>query len=399
MAAQLLEFALDRDEHRVVRVGERFDAFGDQLFGDVVQGDLLLRERFDHGASAVDLLEDRVGDDDAVVEQRFERVRRDRVDGILRDERLDVHQLRIRRVLGRGRGPERALHVRALDAQRGESVAFEQLLEALIGQFGAGDRGFAEQVLDVFAAVDLGLQLLVDGGVDARDEDRGDRRDPIDRLAARGALFQSFDVGVGGRFVPVDREQQGDVDVDAGCDRGLDRGDAFPRSRDLDHHVGPIDRLPKTLRRGDRSLGVASKVRRDFERDVAVQRVRRLVDRREEVARAAHGGRVALVHQRAQLLVVVGPGPDRLLEDRRIRGHPAQTEVDEPLQLARSEHAAPDVVEPDALADGRKFSKLIAHVVLFPQTFASRPEATSATCSGVKPNSLAMAAAGADAPK
>ena len=115
--AQLVELAANRVEHGLERVGERLHAVGDEPFGDVVERDLGLGQRVDGGLGRVDVLLDGVGLDGRVVEDRFERVGRHGVDRVLADQRLDVHQVGVGRVLDRGRGPERALDVRAALAQ------------------------------------------------------------------------------------------------------------------------------------------------------------------------------------------------------------------------------------------------------------------------------------------
>ena len=65
--------------------------------------------------------------------------------------------------------------------------------------------------------------------------------------------------------------------------------------------------------------------------------------------------------ERAQLVVVVGAAADRFFEDRRVRGHSAKPGVDEASQFAGGEHAATDVVEPDALSGGGELFELIGH--------------------------------------
>ena len=64
-------------------------------------------------------------------------------------------------------------------------------------------------------------------------------------------------------------------------------GHAFRGAGDLDHQVRPVDVGPQPLRRVDRPLRVVREVRRDFERDVAVEPLRLFPDRMEQVAGAA----------------------------------------------------------------------------------------------------------------
>ena len=65
-----------------------------------------------------------------------------------------------------------------------------------------------------------------------------------------------------------------------------------------------------------------------------------------------------LADERFELRVVIVAAADRLLEDRRVRGHSPQSGIDEAPEFARGEHPAPDVVEPDALPDSIEFFEL-----------------------------------------
>ena len=69
----------------------------------------------------------------------------------------------------------------------GERVAVEDLLELLVGELEICDSGLAKQRLELFAFAYAVLQKLVDGGVDAADEDRVDRTDCVDRFALGNA--------------------------------------------------------------------------------------------------------------------------------------------------------------------------------------------------------------------
>ena len=96
------------------------------------------------------------------------------------------------------------------------------------------------------------------------------------------------------------------------------------------------------------------------------------------------------VAQLADLLVVVLRAEDRLLEDRRVRGHAAQRVLaHEPLQLTARDQAALDLVEPDARAGrGQRGEPLVrlrpdAHAVAPSRSRTARPRA--ATFSAVKP--------------
>ena len=102
----------------------------------------------------------------------------------------------------------------------------------------------------------------------------------------------------------------------------------------------------------------------------------------------------------AELLVVVGAGADRLLEDRRVGGEAADAAVDPRGELAAGEPAPAEVVEPRALPErraGRAGGRACAHSK--PSRSRSRARARSATCSGVNPSSASTRSPGAEAPK
>jgi hypothetical protein len=70
--------------------------------------------------------------------------------------------------------------------------------------------------------------------------------------------------------VALEREDQGDVDRDAGGNRLLDRGQALAGRGDLDQQVGLLDERVQALGLVDRALRVVREVRVDLERDPAV---------------------------------------------------------------------------------------------------------------------------------
>jgi hypothetical protein len=203
-----------------------------------------------------------------------------------------------------------------------------------------------------------GLEPLVDLGVDARDEERGDGV-AVERLALRVAALHRVEERLHHALVVRDREQQRDVDVEALVERLLDRGDPGVGGRDLDHHVGPVDQLPVLAGLLERALGVMGEprarpratrsrpCRRSRRRPGAARRSELdVLDRHPAVdlARAQ-----AFAGERGELLVVVGRAEDRLLEDRRIRGHAAERVLlHHALELAGLDRASPDLIEPDA---------------------------------------------------
>ena len=343
---------LDAGEQLVHRVLERLDAVVEQRRGDVVDVDAgvgqrgELRGRVDAGAAGLDL---------AALGDGQQRRQRHRVDRVGPDQLVDVHGLRVGRVLDPGRRPQRPLHRGAGGAQRGEALAEEDLLEAQVGGARVGERRGAREV-----GAPERLEPLVDLGVDARDEEARDRGD-VERAPLGDAALEAADVGLGDRGVLLDPEQQRDVDVDALVDRLLDRGDAGAGAGDLDHHVRAVEPRPVVARLLERALGVVGAIGQHLERDEAVAV---LVEHRPQ-----HVGRVLEVGDRdpleqrerveplagavAQLVVVVGRAEDRLLEDRRVGGDAAQRVlVAQARQLAARDQAAADLVEPRRGAGG-----------------------------------------------
>jgi hypothetical protein len=134
-------------------------------------------------------------------------------------------------------------------------------------------------------------------------------------------------------------EHQGDVDVDAFADEGLDSRDAGGRGWHLDHHVGAVQGGEETPRLGDGAFGIVSQRGADLQADVAVGAAGLLVDLVQQVGGApdvVQGQglvdflhRTGLVHQVAQVLVIVGAAGDGFFKDRRVGGDAAQTLVNQ----------------------------------------------------------------------
>ena len=146
------------------------------LLGDVVEVDAGRAQRVEVGRRVVG--RGRAGDL-ALARGRGQRRQRHRVHRVGPDEAVDVHRLRIGRVLDAGRRPQRPLHGRAGLAQGGEALALEHALERAVGGAGVGEPGAAGEVVAAER-----LEPLVDLGVDARDEERRDRV-AVERLALR----------------------------------------------------------------------------------------------------------------------------------------------------------------------------------------------------------------------
>src|SRR6185312_15000908 len=98
----------------------------------------------------------------------------------------------------------------------------------------------------------------------------------------------------------------------------------------------------------------------------------------------------------ADLVVVQPASRDRLLEDRGVGRHPAETVfVDETRELARSQQIARDVVVPGTLTKLPETNEWIRHVVLA----AKSRRTIAAARSAVKLNSSKSRSPGAEAPK
>ena len=107
-----------------------------------------------------------------------------RVHGGRPDQVVDVEQVGVGRVLGRGRRPQRPLHAGALGPQRLPALAGEGAVEVLVGHLGLGHGRLAPQGEDGGVAglpTGQGLEAAVDLGVDPADEEGGDAGHPGQR--------------------------------------------------------------------------------------------------------------------------------------------------------------------------------------------------------------------------
>ena len=125
----------------------------------------------------------------------------------------------------------------------------------------------------VRSVLDAIIQHGIDKRIDAADEEAGDARHLLEIAAALCQIFQTRDISLGDLYINFLSEQQRHVDVDAFADQLLDRGKSFGCSRDFDHHVLALHGLPQPPRFVDRLLGLARKVWRDFEADIAVAEI------------------------------------------------------------------------------------------------------------------------------
>ncbi len=211
---------LDPGQQPVHRLLELLDALDQQLVGDLFKRDARVGERREFSRRI--FLAGQPGHR-AVVGDGQQRGQRHRVDRVRSDQAVHVHRVRVVRVLGAGRGPQRPLRHPARAGQRVPAVAREQLLEPQVRRARVGQRRGAGQI----GATQL-LQTAVDVRVHARDEERR-HRVHVQFEALGVPALQSAQVRLSHLLVRGDREQQRDVDVDPLVQRLLDRR-ARPRA-------------------------------------------------------------------------------------------------------------------------------------------------------------------------
>ena len=172
--------------------------------------------------------------------------------------------------------------------------------------------------------------VLLGVNVDAADEDAVDRFEAVARRAALGPAPDR----VAGRLVLPLRENQRDVERDAGGGEVFECRQPSRRRGDLDHAVGvagrpflsQLDVLFRLV--GDRQrAGRVFEQRIELEADVPVVPFRRLVDRQKDVLRLPHekighlpGGRIVIETARHEIgqLPVEAAGLDQVGDDDRI---------------------------------------------------------------------------------
>ena len=209
-----LALGVQAGEQLFHRLDELVDAVAQELVGDVVEVDARLGQRLQVGFG---VLLDRCVADVGVVGRGQQGGHRHRVDRVGPDEPVDVQRVGVLRVLDAGRRPQRPLDGGPGLAQLGEALAQEDRLVAPVGGARVGQAGAAVQVAPAER-----VESLVDLGVDARDEERGDRVD-VDAEALGAAALEAADERLDHALVGGDREQQRDVDVAALVDHLLDR--------------------------------------------------------------------------------------------------------------------------------------------------------------------------------
>ena len=291
----------------------------------------------------------------AVVLDRLQRRLGHGVDGLGPDQVVDVERVRVGRVLRRGRRPQGALDPCAPGGQGLPPGAAEPVEELPVGELRLGDRRPSPQRQGLGRADRL--QPPVDLGVDPADEEAG-------HAGHRGQVavvrLEAGQVGLHHVVVAVEPEDQRHVDAAALADERADRLHALGRRRHLHEQVRLGDAVVQLAGRGDGAVAVVRQIGRHLQRHEPVDAVALVVHRPQHGQRALDVGhrqrpvevvdRGAAGRQVRELLVVRGALLHRLLEDGGVRGDAPDPALDPAGQLAAGQPAAPEVVEPGALA-------------------------------------------------
>ena len=286
-----------------------------------------------------------------MVGEREKRLLRHRVDRVRGGEPDDVEQVGHLRVLRSRARPEEALRAGAPVQQPEPAVRGEKIAVGPVRPLRHRDPKTPPQ---------RGRHAVAHRRVPAADEERRDGGD-VGVQPRRHASLDPPDVRLRRGEVLLAREEERHVHRDAGEDRLLDRRHALAGPGDLDEQIRPLRPRMELLGRRHRPRRVVSERRRELERHPAVDAVRQLVDRAEEIGRLGQILERQVEEERlprparAQLLadgrVVLRAAADRVVKDGRVRGETGDRELlDVPAETSTPEETACDVVEPDALA-------------------------------------------------
>ena len=356
----------DAAEQVLEVAGERGEALLQQPGRERLEVDSCVAHARQRVGRGVDPVLDDSGVDPPVVGERRQGSLRYRVHRAGRDESLHVQHVRVRSVLGAGRGPERALDPGPGLGEPLPAGPAEDLAGASVGDPGVGHRDRATQR-------GIHRQRRVYRGIDPRHEERGDARDPRDRFPLVEASLQASQIRLRALFVRCNGEQQREIDVDPGGDEALQGLDARHRRRDFDHAVRSIHQPCEPGGFVDRLLGVVLHSGGHLEGDEAVDAVALVVDRSQHVRglldvvhgqphERVVGGWGPLVRDLADGIVVVAGARNRLREDggvRRQAADPAPSHV--AFQPPRCDEGTADEVQPDALAGPVQIMDGISH--------------------------------------
>ncbi len=315
----------------------------------------------------------------AVVAVGIHRRRRHRVDGVRADQLVDIENVAVGLVLGSGARPQQALRLGALLRQPLPALVRIYFSIELIGELGVGDRDFALQLLQlclggrIGGCGDLLVELVIDQGVDAADEEARHAGHLVRVAALFGESLEPGNVSLGNLGVDLLRKQQRHVDVDPLADQRADRRQTRLGAGHLDHQVAAVHLVPQPAGLLDRLMRVHRQIGRDFEADKAVAPLRLLVDGIQGIGALLDVANREILEQRAGIeipggfrlgdqRVVIIAVTDRLLEDRRVRGDAAQAVLGDQLgQSSALQQIAADKVEPHRLPEFVKRPQRIGH--------------------------------------
>ena len=163
----LVPLVADDVEQGLVRLNEFFDAFVFELRRDDTEIDAGFLQPCHHPTCLADTLRYRVARF-AVVDEGGDGFFGHGVDGVRPNQRLDIHDVAIRRILGAGAGPKHPLGPGTTLRQRLPALAGDQVLEAPISQLGVGDACLAEQGCGLRSSPLA--QQLIDQHIDAAEK-------------------------------------------------------------------------------------------------------------------------------------------------------------------------------------------------------------------------------------
>ena len=354
----------------VESVAEQLAALGEELVGDLVERDAEVADLLE-GPPRVSERLGRIGAehvaDRALALEGVEGGGGDGVDRVGADQAVDVEGRGPVRILRTRARPQDTLGPRALGGQGLPAIAGQRGAEAPVGLHGVRNGHPRQQRLESGLAVGVGRlgqlrrDALLDHRIDPAHEEAGHARDAAGLAARCDEALEAALVGEVDGLVVRDREEQGDVDVDAFTDQRLDGRQALGGGRDLDHQIGPTHGCPEATGLVDGGVGVVGEVGRDLEAHESVRTLALVVHGAQHVAAQLDVGDrepledglgvgLALGTEGADGRVVVGGAGDGLLEDRRVRSDAANAVLfDEAPQLAREQEVAADEVVPDAL--------------------------------------------------
>ena len=216
--------------------------------------------------------------------ERLDRLERHRVHRVGADQLLDVEHVAVRRILRRRRRPQAPLVARALAGEVLPPRPGERLLVSARTPASRSRSPACPRAPDAPSC-----SRRLSASVSTR-ETKNDATDAtFARIASgRDEPLEAAEIRLDDGPVPLQREDQRDVDRLAARDAVLDRGQAELRRRDLDHQIRAVDLLVRSTCACSNVLSVSYAMPRvDLHRDVAVGAARGVLGRPQHVAGVA----------------------------------------------------------------------------------------------------------------